>query len=146
MKTTLKFLSPKEDKRCIRSQNLFRFHCWFLILFCWCTISSNAQSPLDAAVSFTDNEGFFKVVVADTNNVSEIEVMVGSDDNPAELFSHVFSYDQSSGLPSGLSYSRSANEIILGMGTVTLLNAYNAKARLKDGSGNWSSWYEFIGN
>ena len=110
------------------------------------TTSSKAQSPLDGAVSFIGNEGYFKVVVPDTNNVNEIEIMVGTETNPSEMFSHTFTYDQNSGLPSGVSYSRTANEISIGMGTVTLLNTYNAKVRLKNTSNSWSDWYEFIGN
>jgi hypothetical protein len=108
--------------------------------------SSKAQSPLDGAVSFIGNEGYFKVVVPDTNNVNEIEIMIGTDNDPSEMFSHTFTYDQNSGLPSGVSYARSGNEISIGMGTVTLLNAYYAKVRLKNTSNSWSDWYEFIGN
>jgi hypothetical protein len=153
MKTNYNLLSPKENKRFIRFKNsiaakqfLIKFHFLFLILFCCCTFYSNAQSPLDAAVSFSGNEGYFKVVVPDTNDVSEIEMLVGTDDNASEMFSHIFTYDQASGLPSGMSYSRTGNEINVGMGTVTLLNAYQAKVRLKNGSNYWSDWYEFIGN
>ncbi|MBL0343041.1 MAG: hypothetical protein IPP71_20540 [Bacteroidetes bacterium] len=153
MKTIHHLLSPKEDKRFNRVENLLptnqllvKFHIWFLILFCYCTFYSKAQTPLDAAVSFSGTEGYFKVVVADTNDVNEIEMLVGTDDNASEMFSHIFTYDQTSGLPSGMSYSRTGKEINVGMGTVTLLNAYHAKVRLKNGSNNWSNWYEFIGN
>ena len=86
------------------------------------------------------------MVVADTNDVNEIEMLIGTDDNASEMFSHIFTYDQTSGLPFGMSYSRTGNEINVGMGTVTFLNAYHAKVRLKNGSNNWSNWYEFIGN
>ncbi|MBL0340012.1 MAG: hypothetical protein IPP71_03290 [Bacteroidetes bacterium] len=153
MKTNHNLLSRKETKRFIRFENLIssnqslvKFHIWFLILFCCCTFYSHAQAPLDASVSFSGNHGYFKVMVPDTNDVSEIEMLVGTDDNASEMFSHIFTYDQVSGLPSGLSYSRTGNEINIGMGTVTLLNAYNAKVRLKNGSNSWSDWYEFIGN
>ncbi|HMT28519.1 MAG TPA: hypothetical protein PKD91_04495 [Bacteroidia bacterium] len=153
MKTNHNLLSPKENqslcyfKKVFTDKNqLLKIHVWFLILFCCCTFYSNAQAPLDAAVSFSGNQGYFKVMVPDTNDVSEIEMLVGTDDNASEMFSHIFTYDQVSGLPSGLSYSRTGNEINVGMGTVTLLNAYNAKVRLKNGSNSWSDWYEFIGN
>ncbi|MBL0339758.1 MAG: hypothetical protein IPP71_01880 [Bacteroidetes bacterium] len=153
MKTLRLHLSPKENLRFNRFENLFlskkklkKSHIWFLILFCCSTFYSKAQTPLDAAVSFSGNEGYFKVVVADTNDVNEIEMLVGTDENASEMFSHIFTYDQTSGLPSGMSYSRTGNEINVGMGTVTLLNAYQAKVRLKNGSNNWSNWYEFIGN
>ena len=153
MKTSQNLFSWKESKRFIRFKNsvpfnqlVVKFYIWFLILFCCCTFYSKAQTPLDAAVSFSGNEGYFKVVVADTNDVNEIEMLVGPDDNASEMFSHIFTYDQTSGLPSGMSYTRTGNEINVGMGTVTLLNAYHAKVRLKNGSNSWSDWYEFIGN
>ena len=116
------------------------------ILFMSIFTYSKAQAPLDATVSFSGNEGFFKVVIPDTNDVNEIEILVGTDDNASEMFSHVFTYDQVSGLPSGMTYSRTGNEINVGMGAVTLLNAYHVKVRLKNGSNSWSDWYEFIGN
>ena len=117
-----------------------------ILLFFFIANAGKSQTPLDAAVSFSGNEGYFKVVVADTNDVNEIEMLVGTDDNASEMFSHIFTYDQTSGLPSGMSYSRTGNEINVGMGTVILLNAYHAKVRLKNGSNIWSNWYEFIGN
>lgn len=122
------------------------FNTFLVLIFLIISNTCNAQTPLDAAVTFSGNEGYYKVVVPDTNDVNQIEMLVGSDDNPAELFSQTLTYDQSSGLPTGVTYSRSGNEITIGMGTVTLLNAYHAKVRLKNSSNNWSDWYEFIGN
>ncbi|MBL0340442.1 MAG: hypothetical protein IPP71_05655 [Bacteroidetes bacterium] len=46
-----------------------------------------AQAPLDAAVSFSGNQGYFKVMVPDTNDISEIEMLVGTEDNASEMFS-----------------------------------------------------------
>ena len=153
MKTIQNLLSPKENQQLCYFKGGFTFKnqllkipILFLILFCCDTIGANAQAPLDAAVSFSGNEGYFKVMVPDTNDVNQIEMLVGSDDNAGELFSQIIAYDQLSGLPTSVSYSRSGNEITIGMGTVTLLNAYHAKVRLKNSSNNWSDWYEFIGN
>lgn len=153
MKKNHNLPSPKENQSLCYFNNGFNYKnqllkipICFLILFCCVSISANAQAPLDAAVTFSGNEGYFKVVVPDTNDVNQVEMLVGSNDNPAELFSQTVTYDQSSGLPTGVTYSRSGNEITIGMGTVTLLSAYHAKVRLKNSSNNWSDWYEFIGN
>ena len=146
MKTKPKVLSPKEKDFIFLMNQSFKSIILFLILFCCWNLSVQAQAPLDGAVTFIGNEGYFKVVVPDTNSVNEIEVMVGTESNSSEMFSHTFTFDQNSGLPSGVSYARTGNEIIVGMGTVTLLNAYNAKVRLKNTSNSWSNWYEFIGN
>jgi|GEM_PF-1923426 len=152
MKKNLNLLSPKENqlhclfKNRFTNKNLLKIPIWFLILFCYGTNTAHAQSPLDAAVTFSGNEGTFKVMVPDTNDVNEIEMQVGTQDNASEMFSQIFSYDQLSGFPSGMSYSQSGNEITFGMGTVVLQNAYHAKVRLKNGSNSWSDWYEFIGN
>jgi len=146
MKTTLKHHSPKENLLFYRFKLILKIKISFLILIYCCSFNAIAQAPLDAAVTFSGNEGTFKVVLPDTNDVSEIEMLVGSDDNESELFSLTCAYDPSSGLPTGVTYSRTGNEIKIGMGTVTLLSAYVAKVRLKIGSNSWSDWYEFIGN
>jgi len=146
MKTTQNHLSPKENQLIYRFNLFLKIKISCLILFCCCYFNSVAQSPLDAAVTFSVNEGTFKVVVPDTNNVNAIEMLVGTDDNANEIFSLTCAYDPSSGLPTGVSYTRTGNEIKIEMGTVTLLSAYTAKVRLKNGSNSWSDWYEFIGN
>ncbi len=131
------------QRKLLRTSN---FNTFLVLIFLIISNTCNAQAPLDAAVTFSGNEGYFKVVVPDTNDVTQIEMLVGSDDNTSELFSQIITYDQSSGLPTGVTYSRIGNEINIGMGTVTMLSAYHAKVRLKNSSNNWSDWYQFIGN
>ncbi len=105
-----------------------------------------AQTPLDANLSISNNTGIFSLVIPDSTNISEIELQIGSNGNPSEVFEHTFVYDQSSGLSNGLSFSRSGVTINLGLGTITPLNIYHVKTRLKNSSGSWGDWYEFVGN
>jgi len=105
-----------------------------------------AQSPLDANLSMIGGAANFDVLLPDTTNISEIELQIGSSSNSAEYFSHVFSYDQSSGLPSGLTYTRDGASVALGLGTLSISNVYVVKTRLKNSSGSWGDWYEFVGN
>jgi hypothetical protein len=109
-------------------------------------LEGKAQTPLDANLSINGNTGIFSLVIPDSTNISEIELQIGSNENPSEVFEHTFVYDQTSGLSNGLSFSRSGVTINLGLGTITPLNIYHVKTRLKNGSGSWGDWYEFVGN
>jgi hypothetical protein len=115
----------------------------FLAIF---SLEGKAQTPLDANLSTSNNTGIFSLVIPDSTNISEIELQIGSNGNPSEVFEHTFVYDQTSGLSTGLSFSRSGVNINLGLGTLTTLNIYHVKTRLKNGSGTWGDWYEFVGN
>jgi hypothetical protein len=118
-----------------------------LILFLtFLSLEGKAQTPLDANLSINGNTGIFSLVIPDSTNISEIELQIGSSENPSEVFEHTFVYDQTSGLSNGLSFSRSGVTINLGLGTLTPLNIYHVKTRLKNGSGTWGNWYEFVGN
>ena len=123
----------------------------FLLLMCCMFISetTKAQSvapPLDSYIS--NNGGTITVFVAlpDSTTSREIEVAIGSKNNNGDLFSHTYAFDQTSGLPSGLSYSREGTHLYLGAGAIELTDAYNVKIRLMDGSGNWSAYYDYIAN
>ena len=115
----------------------------FLAIF---SLEGKAQTPLDANLSISNNTGIFNLVIPDSTNISEIELQIGSNGNPSEVFEHTFVYDQTSGLPTGLSFSRSGVNINLGLGILTPLNIYYVKTRLKNGSSAWGDWYEFVGN
>ena len=118
-----------------------------LILFLtFLSLEGKAQTPLDANLSISSNTGIFSLVIPDSTNISEIQLQIGSNANPSEVFEHTFVYDQISGLPSGLSYSRAGVNINLGLGTLTPLNIYYVKTRLKNSSGSWGDRYEFVGN
>ena len=116
------------------------------MIFIFSIMSAKAQTPLDANLSISSNTGIFSLVIPDSTNISEIELQIGSNANPSEVFEHTFVYDQTSGLPTGLSYSRDGVNITLGLGTLAPLNIYHVKTRLKNGSGSWGDWYEFVGN
>ena len=120
-----------------------------LVLIAFLTFLSyegKAQTPLDANLSISNNTGIFSLVIPDSTNISEIELQIGSSENPSEVFEHTFVYAQTTGLPTGLSYSRAGVNINLGLGTLTPLNIYHVKTRIKNSSGSWGSWYQFVGN
>ena len=123
----------------------------FLVLI-WCSIASvnvTAQTvtpPLDSYVSNTGGTVTVFVALPDSTTTSEIEVSIGSKNNTGDLFSHVYLFDQISGLPPGLSFAREGTHLYLGAGAITLTNAYNVKIRLKNSSGSWSANYDYIAN
>jgi len=123
----------------------------FLLLMCCLSISEYtlAQSvvpPLDSYVSNTSGTITVFVALPDSTTSSEIEVAIGSKNNNGDLFAHTYTFDQTSGLPAGLSYSREGTHLYLGAGAITLTDAYNVKIRLKDSGGNWSGYYDYIAN
>ncbi len=123
----------------------------FLVLICCLTLSENSQAqtvapPLDSYVSNTGGTVTVFVALPDSTTSSEIEVAIGSKNNNGDLFAYTYAFDQTSGLPSGLTYSREGTHLYLGAGAFTLPDAYNVKIRLKDGSGNWSDYYDYISN
>ncbi len=122
----------------------------FLLLMCCMNVNfCKAQTVAPPLDSYVKNEsGTVTVFVAlpDSTTSSEIEVALGSKNNVGDLFSHTYTFDQTTGLPTGLTYSRQGTVVFLGAGTITLTDAYNVKIRLKDGSGNWSSYYDYVSN
>ena len=131
-----------------RKRNFARttFNLVLIVLFTFLSLEGKAQTPLDANLSLSSNTGIFSLVIPDSTNILEIELQIGSNANPSEVFEHTFVYDQTTGLPTGLSYSRDGVNINLGLGTLVPLNIYHVKTRLKNGSGSWGDWYEFVGN
>ena len=116
-----------------------------MILFCCTNLQVNAQTPTDATLSFDSGQGTFYIAIPDSN-ISEIELNIGTKANLTDVFSHTYTFDQTSGLPSGLSFSRNGLNTYLGLGTVAQQNVYNSKVRLKNTSGGWGDWYEIISN
>lgn len=122
----------------------------FLLLICCVPVTyCQAQTVAPPLDSYVKNEGgTVTVFVALPNTItsSEIEVAIGSKNNNGDLFSHTYTFDQSAGLPSGLTYSRQGTAVYLGAGSITLTDAFNVKIRLKDAGGNWSSYYDYVSN
>ncbi len=73
-------------------------------------------------------------------------MQIGGKSNADDILSHVYIFDQPTGIPNGLSYSREGLNLYLGMGAVELPPAFSVKVRLKNSSGNWSSWIEYVSN
>ncbi len=123
----------------------------FLVLI-WCSIATvnvTAQTvtpPLDSYVSNTGGTVTVFVALPDSTTTSEIEVAIGNKNNNGDLFSYTYIFDQTTGLPTGLSFSREGTNIYLGAGAITLTDAYNVKIRLKNSSGSWSAYYDYIAN
>jgi hypothetical protein len=117
----------------------------FLILF-WCfSLNANAQSPTDATLSVSSGTGQFFVALPDSNMV-EIELQIGTKPGLSDVFSHTFTFDQTTGLPTGMTYSRNGLNTYLGLGAITTNTVYASKVRLKSTSGTWGDWYEIISN
>jgi len=145
---------PKFQKQTAKfdSKSVFQKYLTFLLIIGWCfswqtkTYAQTPAPPLDSYVSFSGGQGSVFLILPDTIGCSEIEVNLGSKTETGDLFTHDYVYDQESGLPSGLSYTRTGSDVIVGIGTVEVPPAFNVKIRLKNSSGNWSSWYEYITN
>lgn len=121
------------------------FKNFFILVFLFFTQHLYAQTPLDATLG-ENSSGQLMYILLPDSSVSEIDVELGSKQGMTDLFDAAFTYDQTSGLPSGQSYSRTGLQIYLGLGNFTVPTAYFARIRLKNNSGSWSDWYEFIGN
>ncbi len=123
----------------------------FLVLMCCMfigetIIAQTVAPPLDSYVTSTGGTVTVFVALFDSTTSSEIEVAIGSKNNNGDLFAYTYAFDQTSGLPSGLTYSREGTHLYLGAGAITLPDAYNVKIRLKNSSGNWSGYYDYIAN
>ncbi len=131
-----------------RKRNFARttFNLILIVLFTFLSLEGKAQTPLDANLSISSNTGIFSLVIPDSTNISEIELIIGTKANLSDVFAHTYTFDQTSGLPSGLSFNRDGMITYLGIGTITVQNVYNSKVRLKNTSGVWGDWYEIISN
>ena len=118
------------------------------------TIGVHAQSEItDATV--TKNEvtgqagvysGAFIVLLSDSNDISKVEVQVGTENGSSDLSNKTFDWDVTTGLPSGCSYQRTGNTLTLGVGNFNETYTYFCRVRIRDNSGNWSNYYQFITN
>jgi len=98
----------------------------------------------DAYASLTGSSNSFTVVVSDTTDISEVEVRLGSGLAASDIVLHSFNYDAQPSSP--YSYSRSGNQLSLGIGSITLSDMYYGEVRLKDANGNWGSPFQFVSN
>jgi hypothetical protein len=111
---------------------------------------ASAQSvlkPSDATVSFDSlSTATFFVELPDTNAVSMLEVGLGTAPGITDLLSQNFQYDLSTGLPAGMNWSRIENKVYLTLGTLTPPDAFFARVRIQNHSGQWSGYYQFVAN
>ncbi|MDQ3051940.1 MAG: hypothetical protein M3Q95_13730 [Bacteroidota bacterium] len=121
-----------------------------IAVFCFFSFSNAiAQSvppPIDSYISIENNVGTVLVSIIDSTTVNEIEVSLGMKGSFNDLFSYSYAFDQSTGLPSGLTYSREKLNVFLGVGSLDFPPAFNVRVRIKDNSGNWSPYLEYISN
>ncbi len=103
-----------------------------------------AQTISDAYASLTGQNNSFTVTVSDTTGISEVEVRLGSELAASDIILHSFGYDSQPSSP--FSYSRSGNQLKLGIGSITLTDMYYGEVRLKDSNGNWGSPFQFVSN
>jgi hypothetical protein len=137
-----------------KSQQLFLYSikkicCIVLFLCLYWSLAVNAQTPApptDSYVNFESGQGTVYVAVSDTTTISEVEIQIGSKGVQDAVFSHSYVFDQTTGMPSGMTYSRTGLQLYLGMGTISPPPAVDVRVRLKDTSGNWSSWLEYVSN
>lgn len=106
---------------------------------------SDAYAKVDASTGANLRATFF-IEVADTTDVSQLEIKLGTADGQSDLVSHTYDYDVTTGLPAGFSYSRTGNKVTLGTNDFSDMSTYFGTVRLKNGSGTWSDEFKFITN
>jgi hypothetical protein len=115
-------------------------------------LGANAQTTnvTDAYIT-TDSVGagqiscIYNIVLTDTNNVNEIELILGTKEGENNIVSYTCTYDITSGLPSGWSYTRQKSKISLNTGNYSQQGAYYGQVRVKT-NGSWQDAYSFIAN
>ena len=117
------------------------------ILAVW---ESNAQ-PTSASISLTpesvdSSSGICQLILPSSDGWSAIEVVLRDLYNDQVIMTHEFEFDQTQGLPAGLSWVRNGNEVSLGLGSFPRKLAWKGKIRLKSTSNQWSEPFEFLFN
>ena len=86
------------------------------------------------------------VVLTDTVNVASIHVIVGSIDGGQDLFSYNFTFDQTTGFPAGVGYSRSGFKITCPIGNMVETPAFFTEVTSTSNSGVVSAPLKFVSN
>lgn len=128
--------------------SMIRAMCIACVCFSGQAVFSQTQ-PVDVRVALTDAvtgyvTGRFYITLPDSNGISEVDAQLIDSIDDSLLFNHSFLFDQSSGLPEGLSWQRNGVEVELGTGTLPVRMAWVGRVRLKNTSNQWSDWYEFL--
>ena len=123
----------------------------FIALLFAFSIKAHSQSVTDA-FSHMDSigpnlfAGSFTILLDDTTDVSALEVKLGTFENGTDLMDYTYTYDVTTGLPSGWTYSRNKNTINLFIGTYTEKFIYYGQVRVMDTNNSWSSAFKFVSN
>jgi len=121
---------------------------WLLFLF----TNTFSQSINDVAFKKQDSgtpdflTSDFIVQLSDTTQIDLIEVKLGSTDQSSDLVNYSFPFDAASGLPSGYSYSRSANSVMLSTGLIPEIPTFFGRIRLKLSNGQFTDYFSFTSN
>jgi hypothetical protein len=91
-------------------------------------------------------QGISNISINDTLNCSAIEIELKDDLAGTVLLNHEFVFDQIAGLPAGMSWSRVGNQIEMVLGTFRAETVWKVRIRLKNLSGSYTSWTEFVFN
>lgn len=114
-----------------------------------------AQTPpllMDASIVLipSNAHGYFKgtyeILVSDTVNIHQLEVLLGSDADSSNLVNEIFDFDIPSGQPTGLQYSRNGFRILLETDVFQKHTTYFGSVRVKNLSGVWGDPQRFVAN
>jgi hypothetical protein len=140
----LKFLIPSHMKTTLTL-------ILFLGLFALAPNRALAQTIGDAFIVNAAPQGGYtqsvlNIFLTDTVNVSSIVVKVGSLDGGQDLFSYTFTFDQSSGFPTGVGYSRSGFKVSCPLGNLVETAVYFTEVSTFNSSGVSSAAFKFVSN
>jgi hypothetical protein len=129
----------------------FSFKRVLLILVLLAPMISMAQTPEDATVSLTPDtggtvKGVFFVLLPDTNNLDALEIQLGSNEGDSNLVNYTFSYDVTTGLPTGFSWNREGLKVYLNVGSFPLTDLRYGKVRLRRTGQSFGADYAFVAN
>ena len=129
---------------------IFRKHLLIIMLMVCITTISSAQIT-EPRVMFTAaatgfNTGTFQLTLPDSTGYSEVEIQLNEMVEDSIIFSGVYVFDQSAGLPSGWTWARSGTRVTMGMGLLPEGNAWQGKVRVKPIGNGWGDWLVFLFN
>ena len=116
----------------------------FLIFNTTKSLSQNTSNGFRASVRITNGQGICHVVLPDSVGWSSINLEIKDKIRDSVLFNREYVFDQTTGLPTGITWVRDGNDVYLGTGNIPSKLGYRGKVRLKDSSGQWGDPLQFI--
>jgi hypothetical protein len=122
-----------------------------LVAFLVCLTSITTAQISNARVVFAPattgyDSAAFQLTLSDSTGFSDIEIQLHELVEDTTIFSGVFAFDQTAGLPSGWSWVREGTRVTMGMGILPEGNAWKAKVRIKSYGDGWGEYLEFLFN